>query len=383
MDTSEIQPDTPAEVMEVASPQGGNAVYATLFIPDAAPLPEPFFLSEDGSLCGLTPKGDVYAITSGCPIVATSIMRTYASDSWSLVLKHLDSDSRLHSTVLPMSEVVTGRGSIVTKLADKGLAIVPGMASNLVNYVQHCRPEKRIILAKQVGYLGDRPEVFVLPQAVIGETGGQEVLFQPEMNSPSTASMVASGTLEDWQSNVAEAVKGFPIAMFAIMAALAGPLLKPLRLDGGGFHFFGPSSRGKTTILQVASSVWGKGSDPARDSKSFAQRWLLTSNAVEALAACHNDMLIALDELGTFAGTDLGSVVYMLAGGTGKSAMDSHRRLRQARTWSGNVLSTGEKTIRDAIEEGGRKAKAGQLLRVIDIPAGDIFPNKEAEENEL
>ncbi len=356
------------EVQAVVAP-----VLPTAFDPIDAVLPEPYFIDDDGCLCSINEQGESFLITKS-PIWPVSIMRTHQSEGWSLQVSHKDADGKLHTHNFPMSDIVTRKGSIVGKLADTGLSIVPGRAGNLLSFIQHCKPNVRMILTSQGGWLGDDHKIFVTPHAIIGDTGQEKVVFQQEQNSPTFESMRSSGTLDAWKSGIAELSRHFPLAMFVLMAAFVGPLLSIFRLDGGGFHFFGPSSRGKSTLLQIAASVWGKGSDPGRDAKSFVQRWLQTMNSLEAIAACHSQTLICLDEIGTFSG-DLGHTIYMLAGGSGKAALDSQRRLKLTRQWSGNLLSSGEKTVRDAIEEGGKNVRAGQLIRVIDLPSGDAFPS--------
>ena len=84
--------------------------------------------------------------------------------------------------------------------------------------------------------------------------------------------------------------------------------------EGGGFHFFGPSSRGKTTIQRAAASVWGRGSaDPG-----FIRSWRATANAQEAAAAQVTDTLLALDEIGVADSRDAAAAIYQLAAGVGK-----------------------------------------------------------------
>jgi len=160
--------------------------------------------------------------------------------------------------------------------------------------------------------------------------------------------------------------------VFTLSLGFAGPLLKPARLDGGGFHLCGVSSRGKTCAAQVAASVWGCGADPAdAPGLAFVRRWNATTNALEGLAAAHSDGLLVLDELGTCAARDFGKAVYDLAGGQGKAAMDQNRNLKQPRAWRILLLSTGEIPARQKMEEDRRTVKAGQMLRLIDIPTGD------------
>lgn len=353
------------------------SVLPTAFDSINAVLTEPYFIDDDGCLCGVSEKGESFPITRS-PIWPVSIMRTHLSEGWSLQVNYKDADGKLHTLTIPMSDIVTRKGSIIGKLADTGLSIVPGRAGNLLSFIQHCKPDVRVILTSEGGWLGNDHKVFVMPHTILGDTGQEKVVFQQEQNSPTFESMRSSGTLDAWKSGIAELSRHFPLAMFVLMAAFVGPLLNIFRLDGGGFHCFGPSSRGKSTHLQIAASVWGKGSDPGRDAKSFVQRWLQTMNSLEAIAACHSQTLICLDEIGTFSG-DLGHTIYMLAGGSGKAALDSQRRLKLTRQWSGNILSSGEKTIRDAIEEGGKNVRAGQLIRVIDLPSGDAFSSNNGQ----
>ncbi len=286
-----------------------------------------------------------------------------------------DRDDRTHKINIPSSDLLGGGLTAVKQLVDNGLGLCPGMEKSLVKYLQCCYPATRLPRVMNSGWV-DNMHVFVLPSQVFGQTLGETIAYEPEQNSKTVRSITCQGTLEEWQENIAAHTKGNSILLNCILLALTGPLLKILGLDGGGFHIYGHSSRGKTTALQVAASVWGCGSDPAIDSvNSFAQRWNSTANALEAIAAVHSDLLTALDELGTYNGTDLGIDVYTIAGGQGKSTLTSSRKIRQVRTWRGNILSNGEKSMRQAIEESGRTVKAGQMLRIIDIRIEYIFPH--------
>jgi uncharacterized protein (DUF927 family) len=72
--------------------------------------------------------------------------------------------------------------------------------------------------------------------------------------------------------------------IFAVSAALAGPLLFLCDEQPGGFHFVGSSSTGKTTALQLAGSVLGGGGkgDPAALA-SACNAWVATwSDGIEA-----------------------------------------------------------------------------------------------------
>jgi uncharacterized protein (DUF927 family) len=154
--------------------------------------------------------------------------------------------------------------------------------------------------------------------------------------------------------------------VFAICCAFTGPLLKLLGGEGGGFHFRGGSSIGKSTALNIASSVWGGGGI-----SGFSRTWRATDNGLEGVAVQHCDTFLALDELGQVDGRAAAASAYMLANGQGKSRAGKTGAARPAATWRVLFLSTGEISLADKISEDGRgpKVKAGQEVRILDISA--------------
>ncbi len=229
----------------------------------------------------------------------------------------------------------------------------------------------------QVGWLNNTNGTLAyvhpgMKNGVIPGGTGERMIFRPEQHSPTITAMQSRGTLSQWQKHVARPCVGNPILVGVFCLPFAGPLLKAARTETGGIHLYGRSSRGKTTAAQVAASVFGCGADPSdAPEQAYMQRWNITTNALEGLAAAHNDGLLVLDEIHTCNTKDFGRVVYNLAGGRGKAAFDKDRSLRPQRTWRALILSTGEISSRQKIEESGAKARAGQLLRLIDLSTGD------------
>ena len=62
-------------------------------------------------------------------------------------------------------------------------------------------------------------------------------------------------------------------------------------------------------------------------------------------------------------------MAYMLGNGSGKSRATRDGGAREVATWRMLFLSTGELSLADKIAETGKRARAGQSVRVIDIPA--------------
>ena len=173
------------------------------------------------------------------------------------------------------------------------------------------------------------------------------------------------GTLDSWQHGVAAPAVGNPVLVMAISAAFAGPVLALVGVESGGLHLIGDSSTGKTTALQASASVWG--------GDNFRRSWRTTANGVEGAAALFNDCLLALDEISECDPRDVGEVVYMLGNGRGKQRASRLGSARAVHRWRSSVISTGERSIATSMLEAGQRVKAGQAVRLLDIPAQRRF----------
>lgn len=324
------------------------------------------------------------------PCWVHALTRSSQGTEWGYEIGWIDQDGQEQRMAFPARKLSEPRSPLAADLASLGLKVIPGKERKLMAYLAsfNLPPEFRLRSVSQLGWMGEETAgpLFVLPDGTVSLQNDEDVVFQPEEHSPTLRTMHQSGTLKQWQTFVAKPCQGNHILLFSLCTAFAGSLLKFAGLDSGGFHFYGLSSKGKTTALQVAASVWGCGGDPAVSEHSYIGRWNTTGNALEATAAAHNDGLLTLDEMGTCDSKDFGKVVYDLFGGKGKSRLNKNSTLQAQRTWRILGLSTGEISVRQKIEEdSGRQAKAGQLVRLADIPitAGVIIDTHGLSANEF
>ena len=176
-----------------------------------------------------------------------------------------------------------------------------------------------------------------------------------------------SGTLEEWKREVAALAVDNSRLMLAIGASFAAPLLSPLGLEGGGYHFVGRSSMGKTRALELGGSVWGGGGK-----RGWVQSWNLSPTAMEAVAAAHCDLLLALDEISEMQEPRmLGPMAYSLSNGQARGRGRTDGSGQRRRHWRLIFLSSGEATLAQTMAEDprGRRSTAGQAVRVVDVPA--------------
>jgi uncharacterized protein (DUF927 family) len=188
----------------------------------------------------------------------------------------------------------------------------------------------------------------------------EQHILDPRVHAP----YARQGTLADWRGDAGMLARGHRLAMLSISTALASPLLLVGGFESGGVHVHGSSSIGKTSSLRLGASCWGKG-----DVTGTLRTWRATSNALEATLAGACDIGMVIDEIGQIDGKELGHVLYMQANGVGKLRMRADASLRDAYSWRLLTLSSGEDPMEVKLnEDGRRRARGGQLARMLDVP---------------
>jgi uncharacterized protein (DUF927 family) len=172
------------------------------------------------------------------------------------------------------------------------------------------------------------------------------------------------GSLEEWRENVGRLCSGNSRLLFAASCAFAGPLLKLIDAECGGFHFHGLTSCGKTTTLQTAGSVLGGGGP-----NGFLQTWRATANALEGVAESHHHATLILDELSQVNPAEAVDAAYLLGNGFGKSRLNGNASARQTSSWDLFFLSAGEMTLATHAATAGKRTRGGAEIRLINLNA--------------
>ncbi|MFU8790398.1 MAG: DUF927 domain-containing protein [Methylobacter sp.] len=288
-------------------------------------------------------------------LVVSAIARDKDSRSFGNVLEFKNKLNATHQWNMP-TRLMAGRGDeLLKELLDMGLSINYRQRNDIAAYINSQHPEKTMWSANKVGWMDDK---FILPDTVFGNNA-DDVMFQSESNDHKEYSV--SGTLSDWKNHVAALCVGNAGLMFTVSTAFVGALLKPCNVDSFGFHWFGPSSKGKTTGLKMSSSAWGNW-------ENYKRVWKTTANGLEGAALLFNDGLLALDEIGDGDPKEISEALYMLFNGTGKMRANVTGQARQVATWRVAVLSNGELAIESHLAKKGITVQAGQLVRFLQIP---------------
>lgn len=195
-----------------------------------------------------------------------------------------------------------------------------------------------------------------------------EVIGEPENpvmfngGSAAASGYTVSGTPESWRDSVARLAGGNPMMMLGVAASLAAPLIGLVNADGFGVHLFDNSTAGKTTTADIAASVWGY-------PDLLRLTWYGTALGIANEAEAHNDSLLPMDEIGQgTSAKDVATSAYTLFNGAGKLQGAKEGGNRELRRWRTVAISTGEKDVETFLAEEGIRAKAGQLVRLLNIP---------------
>ncbi|HFK4729032.1 DUF927 domain-containing protein [Klebsiella quasipneumoniae subsp. similipneumoniae] len=201
---------------------------------------------------------------------------------------------------------------------------------------------------------------YVMPDGeVIGEPE-TPILFNGR--SAAAGGYDVSGTAESWRNSVARLACGNPSMMLGVAASMAAPLIGLVGADGFGVHLFEQSSAGKTTTANIASSVWGV-------PDALRLTWYGTALGIANEAEAHNDGLLPLDEIGQGSNArDVATSAYTLFNGAGKLQGAKEGGNRELKRWRTVAVSTGEMDIETFLSAGGLRVKAGQLVRLLNIP---------------
>ncbi|EJG2168683.1 TPA: DUF927 domain-containing protein [Citrobacter freundii] len=261
------------------------------------------------------------------------------------------------TAAIPLADIGEREGWRTLKAGGVNVTTKSSLRAILADWLQRSGSRDLWRVAHATGW---QCGAYIMPDGEIIGTPAHPVLFNGR--SSAAAGYTVQGTTGSWRDGVAHLAFGNYSMMTGIGAALAAPLIGLVGADGFGIHFYEQSSAGKTTTANVASSLYG-------NPDLLRLTWYGTALGLANEAAAHNDGLMPLDEVGQ--GSDPISVsqsAYALFNGVGKLQGAKDGGNRDLKRWRTVAISTGEMDLETFIATAGRKTKAGQLVRLLNIP---------------
>ncbi|NUS74964.1 MAG: DUF927 domain-containing protein [Streptomyces sp.] len=342
-----------------ADPEGFD--YADTFgLPASVRTPWDYRLTGRGVEV-LSTSGENWQRVTFAPLVVTATFEDPEGDQYvelSWIDRSLGRPRRI-SRIVSRETAKRGRKLIET-LGSAGLPAVEGDARAVEKWLAEFEAENvhRIPseqLARWLGWQDDGTFVASPEDGIKVDTAFEE------QRGPARAH-ARKGTLDGWQDTVAQ-LAGFPVPRVAVAAALAAPLLKPLGLNSFTLDISSRSTKGKTTALQCALSVWA---DPSEHASAMSN-WRTTLYAIEKRLNLVRGIVTVFDE--TMAVTDdtlIDEVLYQLPMNHGKAR--SGGAFGNMLPWETILLSSGE---RPALSFTTSQGAAARILGTTIAPFGD------------
>lgn len=130
------------------------------------------------------------------------------------------------------------------------------------------------------------------------------------------------------------------------------------------FHICGNSTTGKTTAAIVAVSGFG---DPKEGARSLIQSFFGTDNALIGMVANNFGVPMVFDEtsISQMPMQRLVNWLYTMSKNSGKARLNKSSELRQKEEWATSVITTGESTFTDNINQNeGIRARLFELRNI-------------------
>lgn len=282
------------------------------------------------------------------------------------LIQIFDCNTKQNRKILILASELHEMTKLRIKLTDAGLSPDISMeefSKNIKKLAQET--ENRIKLCERPGYVTVNDALCYLTSngEVLGESAGIAPMPYPGSKA-FYPGICRKGKLDDWKSSVALSAVHSPYIMLALCSAFAGYCIYFTHVETGGFHLFGDSSKGKSTALLAAASVYG--------SKDYVSDWNITEAAIEELAESRNHGLLILDEVSLLdksekdAAQKMQKIVYMLGAEGGKQRASFYQDRKSE--WRLNALSNGEIGLNKQAENVNRERNNGEKVRFIDIP---------------
>jgi len=332
------------------------------------------------SIEGITElENEQYQQVTKKPLYITAYTRDRDSKSWMTEVIWLDHDNKEHKYAFPQDLFHTNTNAVIKVLAANGLPIIYGKEKSIIRYLTSIQVDNRYITSTTTGWLG---EAFVLPNESINQPKGERIIYNSKGGAKVSTPIGTLGSFSEWKNGMKKASS---IVKFSVCVSLSASTRFKVGGESGGFHFYDETSKGKTTMLQAAASVWGNSVDSSISggSNSYIIRWNATTNALEGIAESLNDLPMIIDEIGEGNASEFGAVIYKVLSGKGRLRAISNGDMQEPKAWRGNLISAGELPVSDFIESGGKQLKGGQLVRLVDIDLAlldSLFSNEKEVE---
>lgn len=324
-------------------------------------MPRGYDCERDGSiwLCEDPTDPDNKRLALDAPMVLTRRLTDVYTGALRTEVRFRDARRQWQRVLVPREKL--GDRTLVSELRPYGALVNISSAQATMKFLDAFERDNGDLIeqARCAATTGWHDGQFVLPDTIAPRSA--EVIQldgTPEQLRVFNALTPApTATVEGHVEALRVPMMASPECALAVYAAMAAPLLHLLKQGNFALHLCGDSSRGKTSMLRVAASVFGDPRNPG-----WVASWNATSAGIEQRASQLCDLPQLYDEVGVVALEQAQENVYTLVNGEGRLRSTKELRTRETLRWRTVVLSTGEPELADATT-----AATGAQARVINL----------------
>ena len=352
-------------------------------IPASLVLPPQYQVDSLGQVLTV---GNNPQLVSQCPIIIASKMKNISDKCVHLKIGWRQNNSWHYITV---SKELVARTQDISKLAGYDFPVTSLNASLLVGYLSAFEslnslsiPE--IPVTHKMGWHNNNA-CFLWGKYVISKETeldklintderegssnvGQKIIFKGRdvYDEEVVRGLSMNGNYLD-SIRIANSVFQYHDVRFALYTSFLAPFLEILNVNNFTIDLSGNSSKGKTTTLKLAASVWG---NPDATSDSIVNTWATTVTSVERTAEIMSSLPIFLDDTklaGNIkdnkqtASALISNVLYAIASGRGKSR-GKLIGIDHTSSFKTILFSTGEGPATSLTDNEGAKGRTVSLL---------------------
>lgn len=183
------------------------------------------------------------------------------------------------------------------------------------------------------------------------------------------------GSFEKWKDMVNNYVVGTNLELALVLgfsSVINGYLADGLDVKNLFVHFFGDSSTGKSTALQLAVSVAG---NPIQTENSLFLTWNSTGNALIRSMGDNNGYPVAIDEASMSNDDSFTQLIFQLSGGFEKKRLKKDLSMNTSQTFCTTIISSGEQSL-----IAKSKKTTGLKTRLIEFDSLELTTSSEHAE---
>ncbi|KRA09870.1 hypothetical protein ASD75_10595 [Acidovorax sp. Root568] len=281
-------------------------------------------------------------------------------------MEALDAKGRQFYSRLDLMQIAQGRNDEIARLA-----VQAGMHDYLSTkrlrelgaaFLQHIGSAIHLVDRDGFGQVKDQgiEYRFYVHRGVIHTLGTKPSIKVACVPSSEQKLMPPSCELQTWNDHIGKHLKGNPIMLIAVLAALASAMHRAFNLPRLILMIVGQSSQGKTTVQQIAQSA----REQAREIENCAG----TANGIRARLEQYQDCPAFLDELHLAENLDgLVKLIFLVGNSASRKTSAADQKAHEAPPLTCGLIAASEKTLAEIVATSRTTLTEGISARLLEV----------------